>query len=194
MCHEVAVDYEPKLIGSRSGATNTPQFQALNAKEKIPVLVDGDFVLTESAAIVTYLADRYGEPGMFTPLPGTQDRAHYDQWLSFVKMELDAHTLYVIRKHRDLADLYGAAPAAIDAAIEGFHKQVAVATTHLRHRDYLVGNHFTGADLMLASVLQWAHVYGLTLDPRLDDYRLAQNQRPAYLAAAKLNFSITPTD
>ncbi|MDG2277334.1 MAG: glutathione S-transferase, partial [Pseudomonadales bacterium] len=55
MCHELGIEYASKLIGSRTGATQSEEFRALNAKEKIPVLVDDDFVLSESAAIVTYL-------------------------------------------------------------------------------------------------------------------------------------------
>ncbi len=131
MAHELALDYEPKLIGSRTGATQSEEFVALNVKEKIPVLVDGDFVLTESAAIVTYLGDTYGKDSGLVPEPNTQERARYNEWLSYIQMELDAHTLYVMRKHRDLATIYGEAPAAIDAAIEGFQKQVRFAENHL---------------------------------------------------------------
>jgi glutathione S-transferase len=118
---------------------------------------------------------------------GSHDRARYNQWLSFIQMELDAHTLYVMRKHQDLSHLYGEAPTAIDAAIAGFNKQVAVAAEHLRERDYLVGNHFTGADLMLTSILQWATNYGFELDSTLQEYANTQYQRPAYKAASELN-------
>jgi glutathione S-transferase len=108
----------------------------LNAKEKIPVLVDGDFVLTESVAIVIYLSDHYGAEYGLVPPVGDRQRARFNEWVSFVQMELDAHTLYILRKHRDLADLYGAAPAAVETAIAGFNKQVAVAAHTLEgHRD-----------------------------------------------------------
>lgn len=192
MCHELGLDYEPILIGSRTGATQSEEFRALNAKEKIPVLVDGDFVLSESAAIVTYLGDNYGRGTGLVPEPYTPDRALYDQWLSFVQMELDAHTLYVIRRHRDLAELYGEAPAAITAAIEGFNKQVAVADTALKDREFLVGSQFTGADILMTSVLTWADVYGIGLSHTLTDYMNRQTARPAYKSAAALNFSISP--
>ncbi|MEE3182397.1 MAG: glutathione S-transferase N-terminal domain-containing protein, partial [Pseudomonadota bacterium] len=75
--HELGLDYEPKLIGSRTGETQRETFQSLNSKEKIPVLVDDDFVLTESAAIVTYLGDKYG---LLTPTSGSRERARYDEW------------------------------------------------------------------------------------------------------------------
>ena len=88
MAHELALDYEPKLIGSRTGATQSEEFVALNVKEKIPVLVDGDFVLTESAAIVTYLGDTYGKDSGLVPEPiltnarDTTNGSHTSKWNS----------------------------------------------------------------------------------------------------------------
>ncbi|MEE6247676.1 MAG: glutathione S-transferase family protein, partial [Pseudomonadota bacterium] len=99
--------------------------------------------------------------------------------------------LYVMRKHRDLANLYGEAPAAIETAIEGFNKQVGVVTAHLRDQTYLLGDHFTGADILLTSVLTWAANYGFSLDPVLQRYMEKQTARSAYKRAAKLNFSIS---
>jgi glutathione S-transferase len=190
MCHELGLDYTAKLIGPRTGETHTEAFLSINPKGKIPVLVDDELVLSEGAAIITYLADTYGETGAFVPIHGSHDRARYNQWLSFIQMELDAHTLYVIRKHRDLQHLYGEAPAAIEAAVAGFNKQVAVASKHLKENEYLIGKSFTGADLMLAGILQWAKDYGFDLDPTLTEYTNRQRRRPAYIAANKLNKSI----
>lgn len=190
MAHELGLDYEAKLIGSRTGETKSETFRALNPKEKIPVMVDGDFVLSESAAIVTYLGDQYGRETGLVPRPYTRERALYDQWNSFIQMELDAHTLYVLRKHRDLVDLYGEAPAAVTTAIEGFHKQVAVAEQALANRDVLVGSQFTGADILLVTTLKWAIAYEVTLAPRLLEYTKLHAARPAYRAAGRLNFSI----
>lgn len=191
MAHELGLDYEAKLIGSRTGETQSEAFRALNPKEKIPVMVDGDFVLTESAAIVTYLGDQYGRDTALVPPPYTRERALYDQWNSFIQMELDAHTLYILRKHRDLANLYGEAPAAVAAAIEGFHKQVAVAEHALADREVLVGSHFTGADILLVTTLQWAIAYEIDLAPGLREYTKRHAARPAYRAAGRLNFSIS---
>lgn len=191
MCHELGLDYEPNLIGSRTGETQTAKFRALNPKEKIPVLIDGDLVLSESAAIVTYLGDTYGRGTGLVPEAYTRERALYNQWNSFIQMELDAHTLYVLRKHRDLANLYGEAPAAVQHAIDGFNKQVAVAEMALQDNDYLVGGQFTGADIMLCSTLAWAIAYGFDLSPQLRAYNDLHRARPAFRSAAELNFSIS---
>ena len=191
MAHEISLDYEPRLIGSRTGETQSEEFTTLNVKEKIPVLIDGDFVLTESAAIVTYLADTYGSGYDLVPQPKTKERAKYDEWLSYIQMELDAHTLYVMRKHRDLATIYGEAPAAIDAAIEGFQKQVRFAENHLNRNEFLIGESFGAADLMLTSVLTWAKAYGIEISDRLAEYAESNCNRSAYQRAAELNFSIS---
>ena len=76
-CEELELTYTPKLIGSRTGATQSKAFRRLNPKEKIPVLIDDELVLSESAAIVTYLADTYGR-GVLAPLPFTRERALYN--------------------------------------------------------------------------------------------------------------------
>ena len=191
MAHELALDYEARLIGSRTGETQTAAFRRLNPKEKIPVLVDDNLVLTESAAIVTYLGDTYGQDSFLVPQPYTQERALYNQWNSFVQMELDAHTLYVLRKHRDLTYLYGEAPAAVATAIEGFHKQVAVAERALSGTNFLVGDRFTGADVMMVTTLKWAEAYNIELTPGLLEYTRLHTARSAYRQAGRLNFSIS---
>ena len=185
---ELRLDYESKLIGSRTGATQTEEFRALSTKEKIPVLVHDGFVLTESAAIVTYLGDTFGG---LTPPHASHERARYNEWMSFILMELDAHTLYVIRRHEGLKQFYGEAPAAIAAAREGFLKQVHWAQPRIEQSPYLVGESFTGVDILMTSCLDWADSYGFELAQSLHDYRHRHHEREAYKAAAKINFSIS---
>ena len=181
---ELGVPYESKPIGPRTGETQTAEFRALNAKEKVPVLVDGDLVLTESAAIVTYLGDRFGG---LTPEAGSVARARYNEWLSFILMELDAHTLYVMRKHGDLKHLYGEAPAAMDAARAGFEKQLRWARPRVEAADYLVGAEFTGVDILMTTCLDWAVAYGFALAEPFEVYRSRQHERPAFKAAGRRN-------
>ena len=186
--HELGLDYEKKLIGSRTGATQTEEFQALSIKGKIPVLVHDDFVLTESAAIVTYLGDTFGG---LTPPHGGRERARYNEWVSFILMELDAHTLYIIRRHEGLKQLYGEAPAAITAAREGFLRQIRWAEPRIEASPFLVGDSFSGVDILMTSCLDWADSYGFELAQSLHDYRNRHHERKAYRAAAEINFSIS---
>ena len=181
---ELGVEYVSKPIGPRTGETQTAEFRALNIKEKVPVLVDGDLVLTESAAIVTYLGDRFGG---LTPQHATVERARYNEWLSYILMELDAHTLYVMRKHGDLAHLYGEAPAAMDAARAGFEKQLRWARPRIEAAAHLVGEAFTGVDILMTTCLDWAVAYGFELDEPFRVYRSRQHDRPAFKMAMQRN-------
>jgi glutathione S-transferase len=181
---ELGLDYESKPIGPRTGETQKPAFRALSVKEKVPVLVDGDLVLTESAAIIAYLGDRYG--GDLLP-SGVEARARYQEWQSFILMELDAHTLYVMRKHGDLKHLYGDAPAAMDAARAGFTKQLRWALPRLESAAHLVGDAFSGVDILMTTCLDWAVAYGLTLPEAALAYSARQHERSAFRQAREAN-------
>ncbi len=190
--HELGLDYEMRLIGSRTGETETPEFRALNPRGKIPVLQDGDLTLAESAAIVTYLADTYGAGTGLVPPPFSRQRAFYNQWCFFIMTELDAHTLYIIRRHRALASLYGEAPNAIRAAEEGFARQVEVVAQTLRNDSpYLLGETFTGADVLLTTCLTWADLYKLPLADVFTEYQQRLTLREAYQRAAAINYGPT---
>lgn len=184
---ELGVEYVSKPIGPRTGETQTVEFRALNPKEKIPVMVDGDLVLTESAAIVTYLGDRFGG---LVPASGTVERARYDEWLSYILMELDAHTLYVMRKHGDLRHLYGEAPAAMAAARAGFGKQLRWARPRIEAAGYLVGEDFTGVDILMTTCLDWAVAYGFELPDPFLAYLSRQHERPAFKTAVRANSAV----
>jgi glutathione S-transferase len=191
--HELGLDYDAKLVASRSGETQTDDFGRLNPKRKIPVLRDGDFTLTESAAIVTYLGSTYGGASGLVPAAGSRERARYDEACFFVMMELDAHTLYVVRRHRDLAELFGEAPTAVAEAFAGFDRQVATVESALRDgRPFLLGDTFTGADILLGTCLQWAAFYGRALAEGLSAYSSRVLARPACARAAAINYSILP--
>jgi glutathione S-transferase len=188
MLHELGLEYESRPIGSRTGETTTTEFTKLNPRQKIPLLQDGEITLAESAAIVTYLAQTYGQPAGLIPPPLTAQRAAYFEWCFFIMTELDAHTLYVIRKHTNLAVIYGEAPAAVRAAREGFAKQVGVADEAVTQRGpFILGASFTGADILLATCLGWAERLEVPLTATLRDYLARATARPAYRLAHAAN-------
>ena len=183
---ELELPYRTRRIGSRTGETQSAAFRALSVKEKIPVLVEGGATLTESAAIVTWLGDCHG---LLTPAAGSEERMRYYEWMSFILMELDAHTLYVMRKHGDLKQLYGPAPAALAAAKAGFEKQIRWALPRIESSAHLVGESFTGVDILMTTCLDWATAYGIQLPSELHAYRQRHHDRPAYRRAMARNAS-----
>lgn len=181
---ELGLDYEVEPIGARSGETQTQHYRAINPREKIPTLEDGDFRLAESAAIVTYLGQTYDDGGDGL-VPGEPlARARYDEWCFFIAMELDATSLYIIRRHKYLAEIYGEAAAAVTGAEAYFLRLADSVEVALGDgRKHLLGDTFTGADILLVSCLDWARRYEIELAPNLAVYRDRLAQRPAYARA-----------
>lgn len=186
MLHELELPYEARRVGSRTGETNTPEFNRMNPSEKIPVLQDGELVLSESAAIVNYLARAYGAAKNMLPPDEVRERARYDQWCFFSMMELDANTLYIIRRHEDLKQVYGEAPGAVKTARECFAKQ-AVAAARRLVGPYALGERFCGVDLLLTTCLTGAVRREIEIPQALHDYLALTTVRPAYQSALQAN-------
>ncbi len=162
---ELALDYRHEAIQARSGETLTPAYTALNAKQKIPFLQDGELGLSESAAILHYLFARYGDAAQFHLPQNELERAASDEWCYFIMTELDAHALYLIRRHGDLAAIYGEAPLAVAAAGQYFQKQMAAVAPLIASADpYLFGERLGVADILLTSCLDWALRCELEID------------------------------
>ncbi|MDP6559577.1 MAG: glutathione S-transferase family protein [Candidatus Binatia bacterium] len=188
MLHELGLSYEKRPIGPRTGETLTPEYTRLNPKQKVPVLQIGDLTLSESAAIVTYLAETYGASRSLVPPASTPERAFYYEWCFFIMMELDAHTLYVLRKHMGLKDIYGEAPNAVRTAREGFEKQIQVADQRLTASGhYILGETFTGADILLTTCLISADRQKLALGDALRKYMERTTSREACRLALAAN-------
>jgi len=188
MLHELDLAYESRPIGSRTGETQTPEYIRLNPSQKIPVLQDGDFVLSESAAIVNYLAQTYGASRNLLLPANTKERARYDQWCFFVMMELDADTLYVIRRHEGLKELYGEAPNAVKAARDCFRKQAQAAAQRLASTGpFVLGERFSGADVLLTTCLTSAVRNQIELPDALQKYMERCTARDAYRLAEAAN-------
>lgn len=185
---ELGLEYKSMPVGSRTGETETAEYGDLNPRRKIPTFQDGDLVLTESAAIVTYLAETYGTPER-SLIPTVQPaRAKYFEWLSFVSMELDATSLYVLRRHEGLQHIYGDAPAANKVAREYFDKMIKASVRDIADgRRFLLGEQFTGADICMTTIVDWAERYECPLPAEWLAYRERVRERPSYAAAMAAN-------
>jgi len=189
---ELDLSYERRPIRPRTGETKTDEFTRLTARQKIPLLQDGDLILTESAAIVTYLSDRYGNDGNRLVPTSTRERAVCLEWSFFVISELDAASLYVIRRHEALQHIYGHAPVANEAAAEYFVAQMRSVDRALSDgRDFIVGDRFTSADVLLSTCLSWAEAYGVPVSDIANEYNARITARPSYIHALKQNRALT---
>lgn len=188
MLAELGIEYETRAILPRTEGMNDPVFKELNQRGKVPVFQQADLVIGESGAIVFYLADRYRERHLLAPERGTSERAVFDDLCLFTLMELDA-PLYVIRRHGGLPDVYGESEVAVESAGKYFLRQVEVMDRRLADgRPFLLGESFSGADLLLATCLAWAQIVELTLTPRLEDFQARISTREAFKRAMAVNF------
>src|ERR1700761_3142793 len=169
--HELGLNFELRPILPRTGETQTEEFTALSARQKIPVLQDDGLVLTESAAIATYLSDKYGQRHTRLVPAEPRSRAQCLEWCFFVISELDATSLYVMRRHGDLRHIYGEAPMANEAAAAYFQKQMrTVERALIDGRPHVLGHRFSAADMLLSTCVAWAVRYGVPVADHVLDY------------------------
>ena len=186
--HELGLDYECRPILPRTGETKTPQYTELNPRQKIPLLQDGDFTIAESPAIAAYLSNTYGTPENTLIPSDPREQASWLEWCFFAATELDATSLYVMRRHGDLKHVYGEAPVALESAAGYFATQLRHAERALQDgRRFLVAGRFTTADMLLTTCLTWAVDYRLPVTAACLAYMKRITSRPAYRTSVAAN-------
>ena len=172
---------------------HSEEANAANPLGKIPTLVDGEFTMNESAAINTYLGDRYGGTSGLVPVPGTFERGRYEQVVTMLQSELDAQGLWIHRKHEALGHIFGTIPDAVAHAKSHSAKVVKVLadTIAASGGPYLLGPGFSAADIMCVHCLNWADAIGWVdewheSNAGLKQYAELCRSREAYVRAKQL--------
>jgi glutathione S-transferase len=187
---ELDLPYRTRAIGPRTGETKTPEFTALNPRQKVPLLQDGDFCIGESAAIVAYLSRTYSTPERSLIPEARRDFAAWLEWCFFIVTELDSTSLYVIRRHsaHALGSIYGVAPDVVAKAGEYFRDQLRHVEVALSDgRTFLMGEKFSSADILLTTCLDWAIAYGVGICDNAHPYLERIKQRPGYRRGVAAN-------
>lgn len=175
---EVGALYETLPIDFRSKEHKGPEYLRMNPNGKIPVMVDGDFILWESMAINSYLAEKYQPTLLGRTLT---DRALVSQWSFWALAEyqkpiidLFIHKVFLPEAKRDAALM-----ANMLLKIEPLN---AILNQHLSDRNYMVTHEFTLADLNVASVARLNQYVGVDLAtlPHIKSWLDQLSQRPAY--------------
>jgi glutathione S-transferase len=180
MLEEVGEPYTTVWLDYGS-TMKAPEYLAVNPMGKVPALRDGDTVVTESAAICAYLADRFPQKSL-APLPGDAARAAYYRWMFFTAGPLEMATTaralgWQVPEGRGSMVGFGSYTAAIDAL-----------QTALQPGPYVCGEQFTAADVVLGSALGWGMMFD-TVDkrPGFETYVARLQQREAAQRANVLN-------
>jgi glutathione S-transferase len=140
---EIGVEYELVLI-ERDDAQADDAYRALNPLGVVPTLVDGDVVLSESAAIMLYFADRYPDAQL-----APDNRAELYRWLIFMTNTVQTTMLRMFYPER-----YGGGRVALVAAVEA-QGHFDLIERSLDGRDWLAAEHRTAADLFLFMLTRW---------------------------------------
>jgi glutathione S-transferase len=155
MLEEVGVPYELRFVDIMKGAQKSPELSALNPMGKIPILTDGDAVVSESAAIGLYLADAHAY-GRLAPKVDDPKRGTYLRWSLFAPSVIEPgaaskHSKVEFREGSVGWGNYEAMVSSVEKAIDG--------------RDYILGREFSMADVIFGGTVRFMLMFKM-LEPR----------------------------
>ena len=178
---EAGAQYEYMAVDLFKGEGRSPQFLALNPAGKVPVLVDADLTLTESAAIVAHIGDRFPASGLMPS--GSAARADCLRWMFYATTELE-QPLWTIAKHRFALPKDKRVAGMDETARWEFSNAAKVLDEAFSQKEFICGSTFSGADILLGHTLAWARSAKVALDsPTLAAYLDRLYARPALTRA-----------
>ncbi len=178
---EVGATYDYERIWMMKGQGQSPEFKAVNPAGKIPVLQDGAMNLTESGAIILYIADKFPEARLLPTELAARGEAY--RWFFYAITEVEPH-LWAIAQHRFALPEDKRISALEPTSTWQLARALRPIEKFLGQREFIAGDAFTVADIVTTHCLTWA------LSAKLEgpgDACLAyigrMKQRPAYQAA-----------
>jgi glutathione S-transferase len=184
LLEEAGIPCEIVPVDMAKGEHKSEAYLRLHPHGQLPVLVDDDTPIFESAAITLYLADKAPASGL-APAIGTVARGLYYQWAVYAMATLEpgvaqymAHTRRNPESERK--------PELADEGRRRYHTCLAVLTAALGGNQWLVEDRFTAADVLIGSVLAWGGSLGLNAGfPVIEAYTARCAARPAFAAARR---------
>lgn len=166
-----------------------PELAEVHPLGKAPAIVDGDLVLVESATILRYIAERYGN-GHFMPPAGTDQRARHDQWLDYAESSLMPPMMTKL-----IGLMTGGLPEGLDQfATAEYGKAMRFIETGIGDGPFLMGADLTLADMQLSYCLAMAEVSGMLLElPGLAAYWQRLQAEPGFKRAIEVGGPLIPS-
>jgi glutathione S-transferase len=162
LLHELGLPFELKQVDRENNAHKSPGYLELNPNGLIPVLVDGDEVLYETAAIVLHLVERHPQAGL-APAPGTPERSQFYKWLVWLAASLQSQMPIYFYTERYVAPGNtagaGEVKAATEARIAGLVDQI---DAHLASSGgpWMMGRRFSALDPYVFMLCRWTRGMG----------------------------------
>jgi glutathione S-transferase len=177
MLEEVGAPYAIKLLKMSEGENLQPDYLAVNPMGKVPALKVDDVVITEVAAICTFLADEFPAAKLNVPV-GTPRRGLYLKWLFFGPSVMEPAMM-------DRAYPRKEAPRASAVGWREFDTVLDIVAEALKPGPYLMGEQFTAADVVIGSGLRFGMMFKLIPERKeFSEYVARINARPAAQRAA----------
>ena len=180
---ELGVPFELKFVDREHGALQSPEYLKLNPNGLIPVLVDGDLVLYETAAIVLYLIEKYPAAGLAPPV-GTPERAIFYKWLMWLACTVQPMVPHYFYSYRMAAPGNTAGAAEVKAQAEaklGIYYERIDAQLASHGGPWFAGERFSALDPYAFMLCRWSRGMqrpARTL-PHIGPYLSRMLERPA---------------
>jgi glutathione S-transferase len=183
LLEELGVPYALRVLEFKPEVLKSPEHLARHPLGQLPVIEVDGVRFFESGAHVQFLLERYGQ-GRLEPAPGTPARAEYLQWFHFGEASLAVHVSSIVRQ-RFNRPAEQQVPAALEEYRHSFVAAAEVVEQALADRQYICGDEFSAADIMVS--------YGLTMSRIIRElperlthiaaYLERLKQRPSYAKA-----------
>jgi len=172
MLEELGVPYDIKLIKLSAGDNKTPDYLAINPMGKVPALRHGDTVITEVAAICTYLADEFPAAKLNVPV-GTPRRGVYLKWLFFGPSVFEPAMIDRAFPRKEEA-------RASSLGWRDFDQVLDIVAKGIGQGPWLMGEQFTAADVVIGANIRWGMIFKMVPErPEFAAYAARIAARPA---------------
>ena len=176
---EAGADYTVARVDFSSGEQRSPDYLAINPKGRVPALVTDDGILTETPAILAYIAQRYPAANL-APLDDPFTFARMQAFNSYL-----CSTVHVAHAHRMRGTRWADDPAAIEAMKRKVPDSVGAAFALIEDdmlkEPWVMGQRYTICDPYLFTLAEWLDADGVDLTklPRVIDHRTRMYERAA---------------
>lgn len=178
LLEEMGLPYELIRVNLSDLPQSQPSYHEIHPHGAVPALVDGNLTLIESGAICMYLADQYAEKGL-APSINSPLRPHYLQWMFYCPGTFEGPFTQLFQQTRGLPEAERS-PVLAEKARVDFLEVIQWMEKSLQGKNFLLGDVFSAADIMLGHSLLNAKRYQMLHDvPNLEGYLARLESRPA---------------
>lgn len=179
LLEELGAQYALETVNLKANETHSPRYLEVNPMGKVPAILDGEALVTEQAAIMIYLADRFPQAGLGPALDDPL-RGPWLRWMAFYGNCFEPAVVDLAMKRE---------PAPPSTCPYGdYDTMLSTLTAQLRRGPWLLGERFTAADVLWGYALAWTSAFKLVPElPEISEYLERFNARPAAQRVTQLD-------